>query len=95
LLIFKEVICKSSHKPKAFGSYIYRSFDQKNTVTTSESTNWFMGMRADIFIGILIINLCELFLPNPFDALLLQKILKQINASIERNTLYILQIHLY
>jgi protoheme IX farnesyltransferase len=29
------------------------------------------------------------FLPNPFDALLLQKILKQINASIERNTLYI------
>jgi hypothetical protein len=51
-------------------------------------------MRADILIGILIINLCELFLPNPFYALLLQ-ILKQINASIERNNLYILQIHLY
>jgi hypothetical protein len=45
-------------------------------------------MRADILIGILIINLCELFLPNPFDALLLQS-LKQINASIERTTPYI------
>jgi hypothetical protein len=41
-------------------------------------------MRADILIGILIINLCELFCQIPFDALLL-KDFKTNKRSIERN----------
>jgi hypothetical protein len=74
LLIFRRLFGKSSHKPKALEVIFIEVLTlQKTRLLLLLKVPIGLGMRADILIGILIINLCELFLPNPFDALLLQR----------------------